>query len=121
MAIEREDAYTLAGVSIKRPSSFKIEWYKITNANRLTSGDMVADVLAKKRKFTLTYNQITATDLDTILEAVWNNDEYFFPFTYVYNGTAGSATVYPGSIPATLYRPEGEWVWKSVSFSVIEQ
>lgn len=121
MALDRGDAYTLAGVPIKRPSSFKIEKYKITNASRLANGNMTADVLAKKRKFSLTYNQIKASDLNVILNAVWENMSYFFSFTYMENGTLKSATVYPGSIPQELYCPIGDWTWKNVSFSLIEQ
>jgi hypothetical protein len=121
MSLDREDAYSLAGTTIKRPSAFKIERYKITNASRLANGNMTADVLARKRTFNLTYNQIKASELNKILDAVWNNMSYFFSFTYVDNGVAQSATVYPGSIPAELYCPIGDWTWKNVSFSLIEQ
>ncbi len=121
MSLDRKDAYTLSGTTIKRPSSFKIEKYKITNASRLANGDMTADVLARKRKFTMTYNQIKATELNKIIDILWNNMDYFFPFTYIENGVAQSATVYPGSIPAELYAPVGDWTWKNVSFSLIEK
>lgn len=117
----REDRYTLGGVEIKRPSTFKIEKYKVTNASRLANGDMVADVLSRKRKFYLSYSGISSSDLDKILEVIWENDDYFFNFTYVENGVEKSAIVYPGSIPAELHRPEGNWVWKNVDFSLIEQ
>jgi hypothetical protein len=121
MSMDREDAYTISGITIKRPSSFKVEKYKITNANRLANGNMTADVLAKKRKYTLTYNQITSNELNKIINILWDNMEYFFPFTYVENGSIQSATVYPGSIPAELFRPIGNWIWKNVTFSLIEQ
>lgn len=117
----REDQYTLNGTAIKRPSTFKIEKYKITNANRLANGDMVADVLSRKRKFYFTYNAITSAELNKILDILWENDDYFFNFTYVEDGVTKSAKVYPGAIPAELHRPEGLWVWKNVSFNLIEQ
>lgn len=117
----REDRYTLGGVEIKRPSVFRIEKFKITNANRLANGDMVADVLARKRKFYFTYNAITNTELNKILNVIWENDDYFFPFTYVEGGVEKSAIVYPGSLPAELHRPEGNWVWKNVTLNLIEQ
>lgn len=119
--MDREDAYTLSGTTIKRPSSFKIEKYKITNAQRLANGDMTADVIAKKRKFTFTYNQITSTELDKILDILWDDTGYFYTFTWVENGKEKSAPVYPGSIPQELHCPVGIWVWKGVSFSLIEQ
>lgn len=121
MSIEREDGYTLAGVEIKRPTSFKIERYKVTNAVRLANSDMTADVLGRKRTFNFTYDAITASELNKILDAVWENMDYFFPFTYVENGVTKSAIVYPGKIPSELHRPEGNWVWKGVSFQLIEQ
>ena len=110
MAITRQDRYTLNGVEIKRPTSFKIERYKVTNATRLANSDMTADVDA-----------ITASELNKILDAVWENMDYFFPFTYVENGVTKHATVYPGKIPSELHRPEGNWVWKGVTFQLIEQ
>lgn len=117
----REDRYTIGGVVIKRPSTFKIEKYKITNANRLANGDMVADVLSRKRKFYFTYNSITSTELNKILDVIWENDDYFFDFTYVEDGVHKSAVVYPGNLPAELHRPEGEWIWKNVTINFIEQ
>jgi hypothetical protein len=117
----REDAYTLNGVVIKRPSTFKIEKYKITNASRLANGDMVADVLNRKRKFYFTYTAISNRELNKILDILWENDDYFYEFTYMEGGVQKSAVVYPGSIPAELHRPEGEWVWKNVTFNLIEQ
>lgn len=119
--MSREDRYTLGGVEIKRPSTFKIEKYKITNANRLANGDMVADVLSRKRKFYFTYTAISSTELNKILDIIWENNDYFFAFTYVENGVEKTATVYPGSIPAELHRPEGVWIWKNVEFNLIEQ
>ena len=80
MAILRQDRYTICGVEIKRPTTFKIERYKVTNAVRLANSDMVADVLGRKRTFNFTYDAITATELNKILETllrkrqeiVWN-------------------------------------------------
>lgn len=120
-SVTRTDRYTLAGIEIKRPTSFKIERYKVTNATRLANADMVADVLARKRTYNLTYDAIQSSELNKILDAVWNNMEYFFPFTYVENGVEKTVTVYPGKIPAELHRPSGNWVWKGVSFQLIEQ
>lgn len=121
MAIHRQDRYTLNGVEIKRPTSFKIERYKVTNATRLANSDMTADVLGRKRTFNFSYDAITASELNKILDAVWENMDYFFPFTYVENGVTKHATVYPGKIPSELHRPEGNWVWKGVTFQLIEQ
>ena len=115
--------FTVNGKGIKNPSSFKIERYNVTNMERLADAKMVGDLIAKKRKFYFTYDAITGTDLDDILEAVWETDELFFPLVYTENGVSKTATVYIGSIPTDLHKAgkTTNWVWKNVSFNLIEQ
>ena len=113
--------YTIAGRRIKNPSSFKIERYNLTTIDRLVNGDAVGDLVAKKRKFYFTYEAIDSDDLNNILDAIWETNAIFLPFTYVENNKQKSATVYTGSIPSELYRPGGKWVWKNVSFDLIEK
>lgn len=113
--------HSICGVPIKRPSTFKIERYNLTNIDRLASGDACGDLIAKKRKFYFTYDAISADDLDKILDVIWETNSIFFPLEYQENGKIKSATVYAGSIPAELHRPEGKWVWKNVTFNLIEQ
>lgn len=113
--------YTIAGVKVKRPSNFKIERYNVTTMERLANGEMVGDLVAKKRKFYFTYDAISATDLNKILDAIWESSGIFFKLEYVENNTVKTATVYVGSIPSTLYRTGGEWVWKDVTFNLIEK
>lgn len=109
--------------NIKKPSTFKIERYNVTNLERNASGLMCGDLLAKKRKFYFTYDAITARDLDTILNVLWETDDIFYTLTYDENNVQKSATVYAGSIPSELYHagPHEEWVWKGVSFNLIER
>jgi hypothetical protein len=47
----------------------------------------------------------------------------FFTLGFLENGVAGSATVYSGSIPSELHRAGAttNWVWKNVTFNLIEQ
>lgn len=115
--------FTINGRGIKNPSSFKIERYKVTNMERLADAKMVGDLIAKKLKFYFTYEAISAEDLDVILEAIWETDGLFFPFEYVENGVSKSATVYTGSIPTDLHKAgkTPNWVWKNVTFNLIEQ
>ena len=117
-------AFKLNGKSIKSPSSFKLERYKVTTLERTTSGDMVGDLLAKKLKFYFTYEAIDAKDLDVILEAIWDCSGIFFEIEYPYQGETRRATVYPGSIPSELHRGTlsgKSWVWKNVTFDLIER
>lgn len=115
-----ESSYTVNGVQIKRPSSFKIERYNVTNLTRVASAMMQGDLIAKKRKFYFTYDAISSDDLDTILGAI-DSDTIFFPLTYIENNVSKSATVYVGSIPSELHHTGGLWVWKNVTFNLIEQ
>lgn len=115
--------FSVNGVAIKNPSAFKIERYNITNMERLADAKMVGDLIAKKRKFYFTYEAITSYDLNVILEAIWETDSLFFTLNYVDNGVAKTATVYVGSIPTDLHKAgrTTNWVWKNVTFNLIEQ
>lgn len=115
--------FTINGRAIKNPSSFKIERYNVTNMERLADAKMVGDLIAKKRKFYFTYDAISGEDLDNILELIWETDSLFFPLKYTENGVSYFVTVYVGSIPTELHRAglTTNWVWKNVTFNLIEQ
>lgn len=115
--------FTVNGVAIKNPSSFRIERYNVTNMERLANAEMVGDLIAKKRKFYFTYDAISGYDLDVILEAIWETDMLFFPIEYIENGVEKSAIVYVGSIPTDLHKAgrTTNWVWKGVTFNLIEK
>lgn len=115
-------AFVVNGVTIKNPSTFKIERYNVTTMERLSNADMVGDLVAKKLKFYFTYDAISAEEFDTILSAIWDSDALFFPLVYVDRGVQKSATVYVGSIPSELhYMSSKNTVWKNVTFNLIER
>lgn len=116
-----EANYKINGTPIKRPSSFKIERYNVTNMERLANAEMCGDLIAKKRKFYFTYDAIQSNDLNNILNVIWKTDNIFFDFTYVENNEEKTARVYSGSIPSDLYRTGSKWVWKNVTFNLIEK
>jgi len=115
--------FTVNGIAIKNPSSFKIERFNVTNMERLANATMVGDLIAKKRKFYFTYDAISGDELDNILEAIWDSTTLFFPLEYLENGVSKTATVYVGSIPTELHRAgrTTNWVWKNVTFNLIEK
>jgi hypothetical protein len=113
--------FTVNGVAIKTPTTFKIERYNVSNMERLANATMVGDLIAQKRKFYFTYDALTGEDLDTILEALWNISGLFYTLAYTENGVAKTATVYSGSIPSELHKVSSNWVWKNVSFNLIEK
>lgn len=114
-------AFVVNGVTIKNPSTFKIERYNVTNMERLSNADMVGDLIAKKLKFYFTYDAISAEDFDVILDAIWGAT-LFFPLQYVDRGQLKTAIVYVGSIPSDLhYMSDKNTVWKNVTFNLIER
>ena len=117
-------AFVINGVTIKNPSTFKIERYNVTTMERLSNADMVGDLVAQKLKFYFTYEAISAPDLDKILEAIWDSKKLFFTLEYPYQGVQKTATVYVGSIPSDLHRgsmSSPNWVWKNVTFNLIQR
>lgn len=115
--------FRINSTTIKRPSSWKVERYKVTNLERNAAAYMCGDLIANKRKFYFAYDAISAQELDTILDVLWNSRAIFFTLTYYENGKQYSATVYPGSIPSELHYagPNSDWVWKNVTFDLIER
>lgn len=117
-------AFVVNGVSIKNPSTFKVERYNVTTMERLANADMTGDLIAQKLKFYFTYEAIAAEDLNAILEAIWDSKKLFFSLEYPYHGEQRTAEVYVGSIPSELHRgsmSSGNWVWKNVTFNLIQR
>lgn len=104
------------------PNVFRIERYNVTTLNRLANAKMVGDLVAKKRKFHFSYDAISATDINHILDLIWNTNSLFYTFEYEENNVWKSAVVYSGNIPSELHSAQSsEWVWKNVTFDLIEQ
>ena len=115
-------AFVINGITIKNPSTFKVERYNVTTMERLSNADMVGDLVAKKKKFYFTYDAISAEDFDAILSAIWDSPQLFFPLQYVDRGKTERAIVYVGSIPSELhYMSNRNTVWKNVTFNLIER
>lgn len=115
--------FRINGVDIKNPTTFKKERYNVTNLARLADATMAGDLIAQKRKFYFTYDAITAEEWQNILDAIWESETIFFDLEYFENGTQKTAKVYVGNIPASLSwgAQHAKWVWKEVSFNLIEQ
>lgn len=116
-----EAAYYLNGVKIKSPHHFKISRFKLSNLQRTADGTMKGDLIAKKRKFYFTYDAIDSVELEKIFDILWEIDEMFFTLKIVENNVEKEFSVYPGEIPYELVRTGSKWVWKGVTFDLIEQ
>ena len=110
----------LNGRTIKTPHNWEVERYKISKAERVASGNMVMDTIARKRKFIVGYTELSGRDLDAILDIIDTDDE-FIDLEYEENGKMKSAVVYCGPIRAKKYRTNMGWYWVDVSFNLIER
>lgn len=109
-------------VKIKTPApkDFTIERYNLTKSGRLAAGNMVMDLISKKRKFLFRYPAITGKELNVILGLIDTN-AMFFQVSYYENGVNKVATCYAGHVPSQTHRTDGNWVWKEVNFDLIER
>lgn len=115
-------AFVINGITIKNPTTFRIERYNVTTMERLSNATMVGDLVAKKLKFYFTYDAITAEEFDTILAAIYDSDQLFYTLEYPDRGQVKRATVYVGSIPADLhFMSNRNAVWKNLTFNLIER
>lgn len=109
----------------KHPTTYKIERYNITTLSRIANGEMVGDLVARKKKFYFTYDAINAIDMDNILDAVYYMPQiFFFLHEPQPDGSYQTFRVYVGSIPQELHRAganRANWIWKNVSFNLIEK
>lgn len=112
---------------MKNPTSFKVERYKVSTLSRIANADMVGDMVARKYKFYFTYAAITAYDYEEMLKAIWDINGMFFYLHVPMGESLEDKTVfriYAGAIPATLHYGNHNpktWIWKDVSFSLIQQ
>lgn len=108
------------GVLIPTPNDFKHAWFDISTLGRLSSGKMVGDLVAKKRKFFFTYDVLTGAEFDTLLTAI--NTNLFMVLQYTFNGVVYNVSVYRGGLTADEWSNEdGETIMKNVQFNLIEQ
>lgn len=113
--------FKIDGTLIKRPHNFKMETYPVSNLQRKANGDMAGDFIARKRKFFFTYEAITTTELQVIERLIVNTNSMFHTLSWVEDNVTKTCTIYYGSFPKELVRTGAEWVWKGVSFNLIEQ
>lgn len=113
-------SFKLNTTTIKTPTKFSIQRYRLSKSGRIANGDMTMDIINKKRKFLLSYDVISGAELDAILD-ILDSDEAFCTFEYVHNGVTQTAVVYAGAIDETKFRSDGPWYWKDVSFDLIEK
>lgn len=108
------------GTIIKNPKAFKVERYKLTKSGRIASGLMTMDVIAKKRKFILTYEVISGADLKVIMD-ILDTTTSFYTFEYTEFDTTYTATVYPGALNYDRFRTNSGIYFKNFELNLIEK
>ena len=110
-------------VKVKSPSSYEVGRFILSKAERNAAGLMNADIIAKKVKLFLKYNNLSSAEYD-LIDAQLNGSNFFFPVTYADAiGRTHTKTMYVGEIRTPLARqdPIGGWYWKDVTFNLIER
>jgi hypothetical protein len=113
---------TIDGTQIKSPTDLKIGIFRLSKAGRVSSGKMVMDIIAQKRRLDLTWEAIRGDHLNQILDLLDANTFYQVGYPDPKNPDAQTTiTAYVGDINQTLFRTDWKRVWKGVTIALIEQ
>lgn len=113
--------YKIDDEVIKNPHDFKAGVYLITDANRSASGKMHADIIAKKRKFFFTYENMDMFELGQLKRLLYESKSFFHTLTYVEDNVLKTARVYPGDLEYSRFRTGDVWMYTDISVNLIEQ
>lgn len=109
------------GISISTPSSYLVGIQDISKAERNARGDMIIERIATKRKLELSWNYLSQTDLQQLLQLV---SLVFFSVNYPdpQTGTVQTGMFYCGdrSTGALDYQ-NGKVRWKDIKFNLVER
>lgn len=116
------------GTEIKSPAKddFRITAYLVTDMIRNAAGDMNGQIINKKTKLFFAYKSIMGYELRTIFN-ILQGDTLFHTVQYIDDGITYTKVMYVGDMDKTLQRTgagsgnSSTWVWKNVSFNLIER
>lgn len=118
---ELKPKYTLDGTVLKNPNDFDHEWYRLTENQRLASGDMTMDSIAVKRKYNLGWTVLSHLELLTIRKVIFGSTKVFYTFSFVDHNETDSLTVYAGALKYKKFRTGSLWYYQDASLSLIEK
>lgn len=110
------------GTQIKSPSTFKVGIFRLSKSGRLASGLMTMEIIAQKRRLDLTWEVISGSNLNAIIDILDSATFYSveFPDPKI-NNFQNTLTMYVGDLNQELVKSVGDRVWKDVTISLIEQ
>jgi len=109
----------ISGTPIPTPQGFYVDDIDLRKDARVTSGKMVVDYIATKKKFTLQYSHLTGTQLNALLGLL--TAAVFVVLTYPTETGSTTATVTAGNIPRRLWSNEGSKQYDNIRIELIEQ
>jgi hypothetical protein len=112
---------SINGTALPTPSALTVGTMDITNAERNASGTMIIELIATKRKLTLTWANISNADMVTVRNQIEGRETMSASFIDPTTGVIGSGNFYKGdrSVDA-LYYWNGVMYWKNFKFDLIE-
>ena len=115
----------LDGTTIKNPTKpIVIGKYPVTaHVGRVASGLMTMSFVAEKSTFQFVYDAISHSNLQTILDIIYDFPTMFHTLNINENGIETEYTVYPGAVTKTLLRTDndGYWYYQNASWQLIER
>lgn len=121
MAADNTILLNVNGVDIKNPSTLTYDYYSLSKSGRLASGKMTMDIIAHKRKFECAYTNMSTTEWNTMMAAVFDANTPFYTLHYYKDNVWTDCTVYTGDISKDLARWGGQWYYTNIKIDFIEQ
>lgn len=111
----------IAGITVKAPTELKVGRFNLSKSSRTTSGKMVMDIIATKRRVDVVWKMLPDSELQKIINVITANKP-FFSLQYPDAGGQKTMTCYVGDIVTSLYYTiGGVRYWSDVSIPFIEQ
>lgn len=117
--------FQLGDIAIQPASPGGLKWsimsIQSADSGRAENGDMIATLVAKKRKLEIKYASLTPDDAKAILEEVCGN--MFFEVTYydILAGEQETRTFYVGDRSTDWYNYNIERGLENLAFNIIEK
>ena len=109
------------------PSEYSVDVEDIVEGNRNGNGDLIADLISRKRKISLTWFNLTDSQWSTIVSLVRPSGTIFFSVTYhdSLTGTTRSGTFYASKPTAKVFKYNSSTNqierWENCRFNIIEK
>lgn len=112
-------SHKIDSTPIPTPQKFEINTFDIKRETRLSSGKMVIDIVATKKRFSLTYTDLTGVQLNNILDLIYG--AAFVNYEYPTETGTSTTLVTRGETPRELWSNFGDKRYRGIRIELIEQ